>query len=108
MQLRLEPLEDRTLLATIVVNDLGGRQVESSDATVAEMLKHPKWVITLRDAINIANNSPTPGGNTIVLKPQTYRLNVLDNFWYGTYGLPAITSNITSQGNEPRSSARAA
>ena len=72
---------------------------QSPAATVAQMEKHPNWVITLRDAINIADNSPTPGGNVIVLKHETYQLRDVDNNWYGPNGLPAITSNVTIQGH---------
>src|SRR5262249_7306142 len=54
--------------------------------------------ISLRDAINIANN--TPGPDTIALAAfQHYKLDQVDNYWYGPNGLPAISSKITIRGN---------
>ena len=100
LPIELEAMEGRMLLATIVVNDVGGWQAQSTNATVAEMLKNPEWTITLRDAINIANNSPSPGGNIIQLQQnETYQLRQVATHWYGPDGLPAVYSNITIQGN---------
>ena len=98
--IELEAMEGRMLLATIVVNDVGGGQAQDTNATVAEMLKNPEWTITLRDAINIANNSPSLGGNIIQLQQnEIYQLRQVATHWYGPDGLPAVYSNITIQGN---------
>jgi pimeloyl-ACP methyl ester carboxylesterase len=95
--IRLEALEDRRLLATIVVNSAADKLFQAPTATV-QVLKDPMAMISLRDAIDIANN--TGGSNTIVLQAfQTYKLDQIDNYWYGPDGLPAISSNITIEGN---------
>jgi hypothetical protein len=53
--------------------------------------------VTLRDAINVANNA---GGSTSInLANTTYTFNTADNYWYGPDALPAISSNITINGN---------
>ncbi len=97
MPIRLEALEYRRLLATIVVNSAADKLFQVPTATV-QVLTDPKAMISLRDAINIANN--TGGANTIVLQAyQTYKLTQIDNYWYGPDGLPAISSNITIEGN---------
>jgi hypothetical protein len=66
--------------------------------TSADTVNEGGGVISLRDAINIANSRP--GADTIVLQAnQIYNLNQVDNNWYGANGLPAITSPITIEGN---------
>src|SRR5262245_1221959 len=92
-QLHLEPLEDRFVPATIKVT------------SIADVLLNPTTVkvdrlgpdVTLRDAINAANN--TPGADIIELERKTYQLVKIDNYWYGPNGLPAIFSDITIEGN---------
>jgi pimeloyl-ACP methyl ester carboxylesterase len=92
---RLEVLEERTLLSNIVVNSTEGVLFQAPTATTSTLRGN---TISLRDAINIANNTPCP--NTIVLQSgMTYQLTLIDNDWYGPNGLPAISSNITIQGN---------
>jgi hypothetical protein len=54
-------------------------------------------VATLIADINQANSNGQ--SNTINLSPGTYDLKAADNYWYGPNGLPAITSNLTIQGN---------
>jgi hypothetical protein len=49
-------------------------------------------------AINTANNSGDPT-NTINLTQSTYNLTQINNFWYGPDGLPAISTNLTINGN---------
>lgn len=53
--------------------------------------------VTLREAICVANN--TPEAVVIVLSPETYRLDLADNYWYGPNGLPPIGNDITIEGN---------
>lgn len=66
--------------------------------STADSVNQGGGVITLRDAINIANQRSGP--DTIVLQAnQSYYLNQIDNDWYGPNGLPAISSPITIQGN---------
>ncbi|MFT3880019.1 MAG: choice-of-anchor Q domain-containing protein [Gemmatales bacterium] len=93
--LRLELLEDRTVPASIVVNSPLDVLFQAKTATISTVRGS---VISLTDAINIANN--TPGADTIVLTAfQSYNLKNIDNYWYGPNGLPAISSDITIQGN---------
>ncbi len=51
----------------------------------------------LINAINTAN--ATAGADTIALFNTTYTFSTPDNYWYGPDALPAITSDITIQGN---------
>jgi len=51
----------------------------------------------LIQAITTANSSG--GANTIVLQDKTYKLDKINNYWYGPDGLPAISSQITIEGN---------
>src|SRR5262249_11873878 len=47
--------------------------------------------------INTANSN---GQNNIInLTASTYDLTAVNNFWYGPDGLPAISSNLTINGN---------
>src|SRR5262249_40676852 len=76
----LEVLEDRT--APAVFNVLTGD------------------VAGLVADINTANTNNDPNGNTINLTAgSTYNLTTINNFWYGPDGLPAISSNLTINGN---------
>lgn len=66
--------------------------------STADTVNQGSGTITLRDAITLANKSAGP--DTIILQPyQTYNLDQIDNYWYGPNGLPAISSEITIQGN---------
>jgi hypothetical protein len=105
--MRVEALEERIALSTIVVNQVADTLFQSPAATVA-VLQNPGAKISLLDAINIANNSPGP--DTIVLQPprkpfpqpnpsRIYKLDKINNYWYGPNGLPEISSVITIQGN---------
>src|SRR5262249_7742295 len=47
--------------------------------------------------INTSNSNGQ--SNTINLAAGTYDLTAVDNFWYGPNGLPAISSNLTINGN---------
>jgi hypothetical protein len=95
LPLGVEPLEGRMLLATITVNSAADELFQARTATVHTEVGN---MISLRDAINIANN--TGGANTIVLQRyHVYKLDKIDNYWYGPDGLPAISSAITIQGN---------
>jgi|SRR5208283_5894882 len=73
----LESLEDRKLLAIIPV----------TSGVAADLVS----------AINTANTNGD-ASNTIQLSG-TYDLTAADNYWYGPDGLPAITSNLTIDGN---------
>src|SRR5262249_49525067 len=78
---RLEVLEDRTVPAVLPTVGAGD-------------------VATLIADINTANSNNDPNGNTINLTAgSTYNLTEINNFWYGPDGLPAITSNLTINGN---------
>ena len=79
LRLCLEVLEDRTLptvFATVAAGD----------------------VATLIADINAANNNGQ-ASNTINLSAGTYELTAINNYWYGPDGLPAISSNLTINGN---------
>jgi hypothetical protein len=92
---RFDALEDRALLATIVVNSTADRLFQPVNATVTTEVGS---TISLRDAINIADD--TPGPNTIDLqRNRNYKLQTIDNYWYGPDGLPAISNTITIDGN---------
>src|SRR4051812_35853162 len=97
--LRPEALEDRIALSTIVVNEVADKLFQAPTATVA-VSQNPAARISLLDAINIANNSDGP--DTIVLEDMTYKLDKVDNYWYGSNGLPAISSDITIEGNQAK------
>jgi hypothetical protein len=73
----LETLEDRTAPAVFNVG--------------------PGDVATLIADINLANSNGQ--SNTINLTESTYILTTIDNYWYGPNGLPAISSNLTINGN---------
>ncbi|HZV03446.1 MAG TPA: hypothetical protein VE999_00010 [Gemmataceae bacterium] len=74
----LEVLEDRTVPAVFIV---GAGDVH-----------------TLIADINTANSNGQ--SNIIKLIPNsTYTLTAINNFWYGPDGLPAISSNLTIEGN---------
>jgi hypothetical protein len=76
---RVEELEDRTAPATLTV--------PAGDVT------------TLIQDINTANGNGQ-GSNIIELAAgATYTLAAPDNYWYGPDGLPAISSNLTIEGN---------
>jgi len=105
--MQLEALENRIALSTIEVNSVADRLFQAPTATVA-VLQQPGAKISLLDAINIANNSDGP--DTIVLQPaktpfpmpipsRTFKLDKVNNYWYGPNGLPAISSEITIEGN---------
>jgi hypothetical protein len=58
--------------------------------------------VTLRDAINAADNSSAevPGNTyTIQLQPATYQFTTPDNSWFGPNALPPVTANIVIAGN---------
>ena len=77
---QVEILEDRTAPAIISAGDVSG----------------------LIAAINEANSQTGiyAGSNTINLTGgSTYCVTTVDNYWYGPNGLPAISSNITVNGN---------
>jgi hypothetical protein len=69
------------------------------DCTVPAVISvGPGDVAGLITAINLANGNGQ--SNTIVLAASSeYALSAVNNFWYGPDGLPAITSNLTIQGN---------
>jgi hypothetical protein len=109
---RLEILEDRITPTTITVTDPSGGMDNPATITVATLGSK----VTLIDAINAANNtSAASGGSYTIDLPTTpttitfsQPLNnttvkgtnvVQDQNWYGPDALPAITSNITIQGN---------
>src|SRR5579871_3311577 len=98
VRLHLEDLEARLTPSnfTINVNDNSDRLDNSSSVTVSTLGSN----VTLRDALNAANN--TGGSNTFLINLQnntTYDLTAVDNYWYGPDGLPAIASTITIEGN---------
>src|SRR4051794_32685730 len=92
-RLRCEELEARWAPAAIVVTDPAAGQDNPSAVTVATLGPF----VSLRDALNAANN--TPGADTVVLAKTTYTFNQVDNNWYGPTGLPPIASPITIEGN---------
>src|SRR5687768_7237851 len=72
-----EMLEDRTLLASILVTDTAAELYNDPTVTVGTLGAN----VSLRDAINAANN--TEGADTIVLQDTTYQMFAIDNYWYG-------------------------
>lgn len=76
--------------------DVGpGSTTVTGGATLAAAMAD--GVITLREAICVANNTPEP--DVIVLSPATYTLSEADNYWYGPNALPPIADDITIEGN---------
>ena len=58
--------------------------------------------MTLRDAINAADNTGGLGNSYVInLQANTTAddLTKVDNYWYGPDGLPAIAAAVTIQGN---------
>ncbi len=95
----LEVLEDRLAPTGYIinVNDNSGGLDNPTNVTVDNLGSN----VTLRDAINAANNTGG-SGNTFQINLQantTYDLTTVDNNWYGPDGLPAISSNLTIDGN---------
>ena len=73
----------------------------SSTVTYAELQAASFQNVTLRDAINAADNS-AGSGDTFEIDLQSgavYSLTAVDNYWYGPNGLPAIASNVIIAGN---------
>ncbi len=113
LSLALEALEDRVTPSTTVinVNDPSGGMDNLANVTVSTL----GYFVTLRDAINSANNtSAASGGSYLINLPANTTITfsqplnnttvkgtnvVQDQNWYGPDALPAITSNITIQGN---------
>ncbi len=81
----IEGLEVRRLFTTIVVNSNSGG-IDPSES-----------VTTLREAITMANE--LDGADTIQLIDTVYTFTEVDNAWFGPNALPAITSEITIEGN---------
>jgi sugar lactone lactonase YvrE len=96
---RLESLEDRLAPAVIGVTSTDDTLHYSPTVMISD-LNPATTSITLRDAINAANN--TGGSNVIDLAANTTYIvspaNV-DNVTNGPNALPAISSNITIEGN---------
>jgi hypothetical protein len=112
VRLNVEPLEDRvTPSTTINVNDPSGGMDQAANVTLSTV--DPTKGITLRDAINLADNTggsgkylinlpadqtitfTSPVNNTTITKNNT----VQNQNWYGPNALAAITSNIQIEGN---------
>lgn len=96
--LSLEALEARLTPSTILINVNDNRDVLDNPASVT--VSQLGSQVSLRDAINAANNSGNSNSYQINLQANTtYDLTTIDNYWYGPNGLPAIASNITIEGN---------
>jgi hypothetical protein len=94
----LEALEDRLTPSAIIINVNDNSDVLDNPATVTVAQLGSQ--VSLRDAINAANNSGNNNSYQINLQANTtYDLTTIDNYKLGPNGLPAITSNITIQGN---------
>ncbi len=109
----LEGLEDRVTPSPtpITVNDPSGGMDNPVNVTVARL----GYYVTLRDAINAANNTSAlsdgayviklPAGKTITFTSPVNNDTIASNTsvqnqnWYGPDALPAITSNIAIEGN---------
>jgi hypothetical protein len=94
----LEELEDRLTPSTVIINVNDNSDVLDNPATVT--VSQLGSQVSLRDAINAANN--TGNSNSYVINLQantTYDLTTIDNYSGGPNGLPAITSSITIEGN---------
>src|SRR5204863_2885005 len=90
----LEPLEPREAPAAITVNSTADQLFNPTTVTVNALGP----TVSMRDAINAANN--TGGANTDVLQAgATYSLDTFDNYWFGPDAFPAISSDLTIQGN---------
>ena len=85
---------------TINVKDNSDSPTYPSAVTYAELQVDLFNGVTLRDALNAANNSGN--GNTYVINLQTnttYNLTNIDNNTSGSNGLPLISSTTTIVGN---------
>ena len=103
---RLEALEGRLAPATLTVTSTADALHYDASHVVAADLgttthlaagNTSDTTVTLRDAINAANN--TGGSNTIVLSNTTYTFTTVDNYWYGPDALPAVSSTLSINGN---------
>jgi hypothetical protein len=114
MRPHVEMLEDRIMPTTLLnVNDPSSGMDNPASVTVSTLGKEWGGKITLIDAINAANNTGGSGSYVINLPANTtitfsQPLNnttvqganvVQDQNWYGPDALPAISSNITIEGN---------
>src|SRR5262245_50546047 len=103
---RLERLEERvTPSTTITVTSAAGAANYAGNVTVSQLNPGVKSV-TLIDALNAANNTSAVSGGSYVINltlpssaNKTITFHAVNNYWYGPDALPAITSNITIQGN---------
>ena len=101
-RLSLENLEDRVTpsVDVIAVNSVSDTPTYPASETFTQLQQAKSVNVTLRDALNVANNSSAGNTFMIDLKADTiYDLTQPDNYWYGPDGLPAIASNITINGN---------
>ncbi len=83
---RLELLEDRVTPANITL-------------TINPAVNPTGAVQELVDAITFANTNHDPTNTINLFAGSTYGLTTVNNFWYGPDGLPAISSNLTINGN---------
>jgi hypothetical protein len=99
----LEVLEDRVVpsgIVTIPVTSTLDAPNYPTTITFAQLQAANFANVTLTDAINAANNDTNGQKYIIQLQPTTYLTGINpDNGWYGGNAFPAITSNITIQGN---------
>lgn len=97
----VEQLEDRWAPAVIQVTTTANAFDAAPTVTIADLAgpgTNPDGLISLREAIAAANN--TGGADQIILQSATtYLFAAPDDYWYGPNALPAISSDITIEGN---------
>ena len=102
MHLTLENLEDRAMpsVVTISVTSASDTPTYPATETFSQLQQANLVNVTLRDALDVANNSGIVNTYVINLQSSTaYHLTQIDNYWYGPDGLPAIANNVTINGN---------
>src|SRR6266404_8830338 len=102
VRLEVESLEARlpSSALTIAVNSSSDTPTYAPTETYTQLQQTGFANVTLRDALNAANNSGSSNSYVINLQAYTiYDLTKIDNYWYGPDGLPAIASTVTINGN---------
>jgi hypothetical protein len=101
----LELLETRLTPAPVTINVTTNSDTPNYASTVTVSQLNPSVTpVTLRDAINAADNTDAASsGGAYVINLEApsliYDLTQVDNYWYGPNALPAISADISIEGD---------